>query len=187
MASFNETADILMANGGYFNFLEPEKSDPFTIKEVALGLSRICRFGAQLPEQFEIYTVAQHCVLAAQYAPPPIRLTALLHEVEEAFYGDMVGPLKRICPDYKKISKAAVPVILRRLGHSDLDVFTDEMKLIDNCMLATEQRSLCAPHDDGSNWAKSHGIEPFPITIKPWSIRKSYDAFMAAYGVLTNG
>lgn len=186
MASFNQTADILMANGGYFNFLEPEKSDAFTIKEVALGLARECRFGNQLPEKIEVYTVAQHCVLMSFEAPDDLRLAALLHEVEEGFFGDMVGPLKRICPDYKKLSKAAVPIILDRLGHGGLDVFSAEIKDLDNRMLATEQRDLCAPHD-GGNWALTHNVHPFSDTITPWSIRGSYTAFMERYWILTHG
>lgn len=154
---------------------------------MALGLARECRFGNQLPEEIEIYTVAQHCVLAAQNAPKELRLTALLHEVEEAFFGDMVGPLKRICPDYKRLSKAAVPVILERLGHPGLPVFSPAMKELDNRMLATEQRDLCAPHD-GSNWAATHGIIPFPSKIHPWSIRGSFARFMEMYErILSDG
>lgn len=63
------------------------------IRDIASGLSKICRFGGQCRE---FYSVAQHSVLVACFAPERLKKKALFHDGSEAYLGDVVKPLKNI-------------------------------------------------------------------------------------------
>lgn len=71
------------------------------IEDVAGGLSKVCRFGAQ---PIEYYSVAQHALLVRRLVVeggyPELELAALHHDSHEAYLCDIPTPLKR------KISKA---------------------------------------------------------------------------------
>lgn len=63
---------------------------PWTL---ATGFAKVCRYGGQCLDHF--YSVAQHQVLVAQFAPPEFELEALLHEIGEGVgMGDVVRPWK---------------------------------------------------------------------------------------------
>lgn len=61
------------------------------IYDIAVGLCNTSRFGGQTETR---YSVAQHCMLVASLCPPDLRPLAMLHDAEEAFWGDMIRPLK---------------------------------------------------------------------------------------------
>lgn len=91
-------AQTMTASGAMLDILEPVLSDPPMPEDIWLGLSRIHRFGSQLPAEFE-YTVAQHSLLcewiARQMFGDSLRhLSCLLHDAAEAFIGDIPTPLK---------------------------------------------------------------------------------------------
>lgn len=81
---------ILTTTGVEVDLSEPE-AHMFSIKDIAIGLSNICRFGGQL---HRFYSVAQHSMLVAHLAPPHLRKAAMLHDASEAYLGDVVKPLK---------------------------------------------------------------------------------------------
>lgn len=64
------------------------------IADIAVSLSYLCRYNGHLPL---FYSVAQHslfCVELAREQPPHIQLALLLHDASEAYFGDIVSPLK---------------------------------------------------------------------------------------------
>jgi 5'-deoxynucleotidase YfbR-like HD superfamily hydrolase len=88
------------ASGKRLDLDDPSPED-IRIEDVAGGLSKVCRFGAQAREY---YSVAQHALLVLQLVVeagyPELALAALHHDSHEAYLCDIPTPLKR------KISKA---------------------------------------------------------------------------------
>jgi 5'-deoxynucleotidase YfbR-like HD superfamily hydrolase len=81
--------------------LDNPSSEDIRIEDVAGGLSKVCRFGAQAREY---YSVAQHALLVlrlvVEAGRPELALVALHHDSHEAYLCDIPTPLKR------KIAKA---------------------------------------------------------------------------------
>ena len=76
--------------------LDDPRSEDIRIKDVAGGLSKVCRFGAQ---PLAYYSVAQHALLVRQLVVeagyPELALAALHHDSHEAYLCDIPSPLKR--------------------------------------------------------------------------------------------
>ena len=75
--------------------LDDPRSEDIRIEDVAGGLSKVCRFGAQ---PLEYYSVAQHASLVRQLVVeagyPELALAALHHDSHEAYLCDIPSPLK---------------------------------------------------------------------------------------------
>jgi uncharacterized protein len=75
--------------------LDNPRSEDIRIEDVAGGLSKICRFGAQ---PLEYYSVAQHALLVRRLVMeagyPQLALAALHHDSHEAYLCDIPTPLK---------------------------------------------------------------------------------------------
>src|SRR5829696_7572546 len=83
------------ASGVRLDLDEPHPED-IRIEDVAGGLSKVCRFGAQTREY---YSVAQHALLVrrlvVEAGHPELALAALHHDSHEAYLCDIPTPLKR--------------------------------------------------------------------------------------------
>lgn len=155
-------ATITLAGGGYFDFINPERSD-IRIKDIARGLSNTCRFGGQASYGDGFYSVAQHSVLVSRLVPPEHAFAGLMHDAAEAYVGDMVGPLKQLCPDYKVIEKRVEAAIF---AHFDIATpLHPSVKHADLRALRTEQRDLTS--GSGDNWNGLDDFEPWEATIRP--------------------
>ena len=81
--------------------LDNPRPEDIRIGDVAGGLSKVCRFGAQA---LEYYSVAQHALLVqrlvVEAGHPELALVALHHDSHEAYLCDIPKPLK------EKISNA---------------------------------------------------------------------------------
>lgn len=166
------TPEILLSSGNYFNLLAPDESE-FTILDIAHALSNLCRFNGHTRE---FYSVAQHSVLVSQILPVEDQLAGLLHDVAEAFIGDMVRPLKNILPDYRAVEKAVENSVLRRLG---ISCIPPSVTHADLTLLATERRDLLPQND--RQWALLDGIKPLDKIIKPWTPSRASFEFIKHY------
>ena len=175
---------IQLSSGQYFDFLNPE-STPLHIKDIAAGLSRICRYTGHLRDlEVDTYTVAQHCVLASENGDGD-PLEFLMHDSAESVIGDVSSPLKQLLPDYKIVEDRVEAALAKQY---DLPrPMTTACKLIDLRMLATEKRDLMPGDNDGDYWAVIQGVEPLPFVIKPWSRAESYYRFLHRYYYLLMG
>src|SRR3546814_42456 len=113
---------------------------------------------------------------------PRYALQALMHELGESTCGDMTGPLKSICPDYKRVEKNCEAAALTRFGVVIDD--PDAIKLLDLRMLATERRDLMRWNGEEWDWTK--GAQPFDFEIVPGTTPEvAAEVFLAKYQELT--
>lgn len=133
-----------LASGRAFHFLDPRPED-IDIEDIAHGLARICRYGGHVLSP-GIYSVAQHCLLVSELVEkhPAGSLTlafeALHHDDHEAYVGDMVGPLKRVLPDFQAIEANVDRAIRAAFNLSEEK--PELVHQIDTAMLAVEQRAF---------------------------------------------
>jgi uncharacterized protein len=96
--------------------LDNPRPEDIRIEDVAGGLSKVCRFGAQAREY---YSVAQHALLVrrlvVEAGHPELALAALHHDSHEAYLCDVPSPLK------SKIS-------------ADTDVYDEACKTLDRAI-----------------------------------------------------
>lgn len=176
---------IMLGSGTYFDFESPETSQ-ITIEDVAYGLAFACRFAGQAVSRATakrvFYGVAEHCVRMSYIVPPGHEYDALMHELGEPTCGDMTGPLKSLCPEYKAIEKRCEAAGLARFNVPMRDPVL--IKHYDLVMLATEKRDLM-PMSDREEWAWVKGALPLPDIIEPWSPYDAADRFLARYRELS--
>jgi uncharacterized protein len=90
------------------------------VEDICKGLSNICRFGGQIGPH---YTVAEHTLLVWYLAPREHKRAALVHDMAEAYIGDVIKPLKvMLGAPYAQIERRFEEVIFAKFGvnHSDV-------------------------------------------------------------------
>lgn len=176
-------AQSILTHGGVY--VDPINPDIRTIhiSDIAHSLSQLCRFGGHTRL---FYSVAQHCVLVSQLVPQKYRLHALLHDAAEAYYGDMVQPLKYLplngsYRDHQDMMQAR---IFEKFGLGMLpdDDCREAIHRADLVMLATERRDLMIP--ESTPWPVLHGIEARAMTISPMMPQQAESAFLQRYKAL---
>ena len=90
---------IVTASGKYVNLLDPDK-DTLEIRDIITALSVTYRFNGHTRVP---YSVAQHSLYCSYIVGERYQYQALMHDITEAYIGDMVAPLKRLLPDYSDI------------------------------------------------------------------------------------
>lgn len=169
---------ILMINGKYFNFTDPDSAE-YDIYVIAHALSNVCRFAGHT---VDYYSVAQHSVLVSRIVPPEYALMGLLHDAPEAFIHDITKPLKIILSDYQAIEKRVEKSVFK---HFHLPPkLHPEIKKADLIALQTERRDLM-PAAPSKEWERLKGVEPWPEIINPWAPRSAQGEFMLRYKELT--
>jgi hypothetical protein len=128
-------------SGLYINPCEP---DPILIdiEDIAHALSMQPRFGGHLPV---FYSVAQHCVLAAEYVNEERKLAALLHDASEAYLIDVPRPVKRQLHNYKEVEDKLMAVISAKFGFQW--PLHEDVKRADEIMLRDEWEGLMLQND----------------------------------------
>lgn len=107
------------------------------IRDIAHGLSNMCRFNGQTRE---FYSVAQHCVLVSHIVPRGAELWGLLHDASEAYLPDVTTPLKALMPQFKVFEEHIQEAIGDRFGLAW--PMPPSVKAADRVALATEARDL---------------------------------------------
>jgi uncharacterized protein len=178
---------IRLPSGTYFDYLDPEHSE-LPIEDIALNLSKLCRYSGGVPGEDDILSVAQHSVLVSELCPPELALAGLLHDAVEAVMADVPGPLKNLCRDYKAIEARIEPVILARFGVGyPLD---PRVKQVDLLVMAMEQRDvrkhIVHGGEGGGPWELLRELTDLPdLVITPWPPSRARAAFLARYAALT--
>ena len=155
---------IRLRSGLYLDLLAPSSS-AIDIRDIAGGLSKICRFGGQC-ENF--YTVAEHCIGCVGVGrndglDDATLLALLLHDATEAYIGDVVKPLKVLLPRYAQIEASIEHAIAAAMG-VDFHAARAKVLEIDHAMLIAERRALFTPDD--RTWAGENEVRRVYLTPK---------------------
>ena len=150
----------------------------FDIRDIAHSLSMLCRYNGHC-QQF--YSVADHSVRVSLACPPGAAMWGLLHDLGEAYLGDMPRPIKIFFPDYADFED--------RLLRAAAEAFElpwpmpPEVRRADDTLLLTEMRDLMVPVPD----ARVVGVEPLDETVVPLSQAEAEQAFLGRYEELRGG
>jgi hypothetical protein len=82
-------------SGIVINLYAPRSND-YLLDDIAHGLAFNCRWNGATKTYF---SVAEHCCMMYDQAPDHLKEYALFHDCEEAYWGDIIKPLKNLLPD----------------------------------------------------------------------------------------
>lgn len=168
--------------GRMFRFDRPEPNS-ICILDIAHSLSRQCRFNGHTEEH---YSVAQHCVIAAERAAREDRLYALMHDAHEAYTGDAAKPMKAFLPQLKRLENRIQSWIYYELGIPKPDELTARrVKRIDDSMLLTE--ALDCMGEGPIREVRIQEASPYLDGITPWTYEESIERFLSQYCLLRWG
>lgn len=158
-------------SGRKFTPLNPKIED-IDINDIATALSRKCRYNGHCRE---FYSVAEHSVLMARYAPKWLRLAALLHDAGECYLTDMPGPIKSAFSDFVACEDAIMELVAQKFGF--MWPLPDEVKRMDRAMLSDEKEQIMAPteHDWGL-MAPALGIK-----LQLWTPKRARAEFLMTF------
>jgi hypothetical protein len=168
---FSAVGWIATASGRAFNVLTPNYLD-IDIEDVAAPLSKQCRYGGHTKR---FYSVAEHCVHVARYAPKPLKLEALLHDGSEAYLLDIPRPIKKAMPEYRTLEDNLMAAVAARFGiHWPVD---PEVTDLDNRILHDEvaQAMVIPPVPWGIPG------EPLGVELQFWTPDQACAEFLAAF------
>jgi hypothetical protein len=159
------------ASGRQFWPLDPRPHE-VCIEDIAHALAMLCRYGGHC---LRFYSVAEHSVLLARSVPRSYRLWALLHDAAEAYTIDLIRPLKRSLPEYKKIEASVMHAICVRFNlHLGVPAI---VKLNDNRLLADEKlQNMAAEPERWDDLA-----EPLGVVLQYWSPDRARAEFLSEF------
>jgi hypothetical protein len=172
------TAWIQTFTGRRFQPTDPRPAD-FDIRDVAHALSLLCRFNGHCTQ---FYSVAEHSVRVSQVCPPEHALWGLLHDLGEAYLGDLPRPLKPLFPAFDEIESRLLRCAGETLGPLPWPM-PRAVRVADDILLATEARDLMAPPPEP--WPLAQ--RPLPEPIVPLGPVEAERAFLERYAALTAG
>jgi len=172
------TMGKLCVSNIYFDYLYPENYR-YAIEEIAWSLSKQCRFIGHINAP-GIYSVAEHSVLVSKLVPHSLALFTLMNDAGKAYTGDIIGPLKKLLPDFKEIEKKVEKALSNYFGLVRL--VHPKIKLAYLTVLAAERRDL---RPLGVGAARTGMIAPSePIKCMPPPL--AYEYFMHHWRLYNN-
>ncbi len=173
----NSDAWVTTISGRIFHLdqIDPEE---ISIGDVAHGLANTCRWGGHVEE---FYSVAQHSVIMSRVATAKFALVALMHDASEAYIGDIVRPLKRLLPQYTELEEKVMFALSVKFGFEW--PMPDEIKALDNAMIAWEHKNLRGQQDP-TVWDPKLSEEFKIPQHAPWSPEFSRKQFLKRFAEL---
>lgn len=121
--------------------IDPES---ITLKDIAHGLAYNCRWNGHTKAR---YSIAEHCIRVYDRVPEDMKLLALFHDAEEAYWGNIIQPLKILlkegCPELIEKMKQTRQAIFQKFKIED----RDEYKEFDNEELMWDFQNLVLSHN----------------------------------------
>lgn len=187
MTDTNRGPWAVTRSGQQFYLNDPQPED-FNLSDMAAGISKDCRFGGQLSEEYDdvIYSVAQHSVyvdmLVGLMGYPHARKWAIMHDAPEGIYGDMISPQKSITPEYaEREDRAQAALIVRYNIPYDKDI-AHVVNIADKMLSTMEADKMST--NGSAMWSIEH--KPF-LTLDEldpnfycWGPGKARNDFLAA-------
>ena len=160
---------VQVFSGRRLDLISP-KPDGICIEDIAHSLSLQCRYNGHCKR---FYGVADHSIRMVWALPDKFAPWALLHDSAEAYVSDMVRPLKRLLPGFRKIEDRILRVIAEKF---ELEwPMPEEIHTIDTRLLMSERRDLMGPKS--MRWKIE--VEPLPGLIVPMSPEEAERIFLA--------
>ena len=103
---------MITYTGLKFYIIDPRPED-IDIRDIAHGLSLICRFNGQCKK---FYSVAQHSLYVTDQVPNELKLQALMHDASEAYIADIISPAKKYLTGYAEIENKIMATIGNKFG-----------------------------------------------------------------------
>ncbi len=146
-------------SGRVFYLNDPQPED-IHVADIARNLAGINRYTGS-----SRFSVAQHCVVAAlmaeKFYPDRAYLPAqmLIHDADEAYYGDVSSPLKSLLKEYRELEDRAQEAVEEAFELAFIDEPT--VKEVDFRMWLTEREILF----DGRHGDNDYDgpLKPFPV------------------------
>ena len=163
--------------GKAVHLLDP-KPEEIDIVDIAHSLAHQFRYNGHTLKPI---TVAEHCILVSHFVAPGNALWGLLHDAAEFAVGDLVGPLKRMLPEFSRIEAGVMRCICEKFGLFPQDE-PAEVKNIDRRLLHNELADLMAAPPQ--NWALTGEAVP-GVTFNCWKPKLAEVMFLARFEELT--
>lgn len=106
-------------SGTIINLYAP-LSNTYLLEDIAHQLAFNCRWNGATKTYF---SVAEHCCMMYDEAPAELKAVALFHDAEEAYWGDIIKPLKNLLP-------VATRLLMREMRHVIISQFLGEETLL---------------------------------------------------------
>lgn len=168
-------------SGDKFDYVDIA-TNKINIRDIAHGLSQVCRFSGQCRV---FYSVATHSVLASRLLKDPVEsMLALLHDASEAYAADIPRPLKYQLPEYRRIEKEIQHRVYDQLlGFVPTDEEYKPVDYVDNQMLMLEAEKLLP--SQGKTWdPELTSIPKADIELQYWSPKYAEGMFMTQWCTL---
>lgn len=185
---------LATSTGNMWSILEPDKSDVHLI-DIVVGLARTCRYGGQIREDADFYSVAEHCTLMVKWMLANAMLhfredalKVLLHDASEAFLGDIPTPLKALIPAYKVIEDRCQDVIDAAFGLDAAKITHAEIKNVDIRIRDDERSAMIAEPAQSLQrkifWEKHPGLEPLGVEVRGLPPQDARREFVDCYELI---
>jgi len=179
---------MLTASGAKLYFLKPT-ADALNLADIAYHTSNICRFTGAVSQ---FYSVAQHSVFVGQLVKQMLDseitveqesveywdqiLAGLLHDSEEAYVQDLVGPLKAcIRGKYKWVATGIRRKIFEKYN-IDWEYHNATVKAADNKAIIVERYHLMPDHPDWPKLPPEEMPYPKPNAMMPISANNLFSS-----------
>lgn len=168
--------------GVSFYPLDPRAAD-INIEDVAHGLAMCCRYAGQCAQY---YSVAEHCVMVSKHVHPTYAREGLLHDLSEAYLGDMIRPLKHT-PEMEPFRKAEAAIEYQASVAFKLNTSqhcASNVKSVDDRILIDEINQLQHTPIAYLQRMDTRNITALGIRLKCWSPPRAKRRFMARFAEL---
>lgn len=164
---------IELHSGKKFN---PASFSGFNVKldDIFVVLPRLCRYNGHTKR---FYSVAEHCILMAEYvakqswATPRDVLVALHHDDAEYVLSDLVRPIKQDMPEFKIMEQLVEKVVFGALGLPT--TLPNWLHTLDLQILVDERKHVINP--SSNTWA----IDGQPgLGVKPWKFMWRFESYV---------
>jgi len=168
--SLYQEGRMITHSGILFNLLDPDPDD-ILIEDIAVHLSRIARWNGGT---HQFYSVAEHCCRCCDVAGDGDKLMMLLHDSEEAYWGDIISTvksiLKKVAPEITDKMKALRMMIFDKFGVRPDAIGIEVMNVIDRCELNMDFNDLIIDRNRDcwpSEWAEKEFLKRFYALKNP--------------------
>lgn len=152
-----KTVWMQTASGKKFFPFDP-RPDDIDLADIARSLSNIVRFTGHAGQ----YTVGQHCLILSAIVSPQARPWALMHDATEAYFGDLISPLKGLWPEYKEGEERLAQIIRAKYGIPYDAAIAEEVHRGD-CWLAVQEAERRMHPELVAEWRLKAWVDQHPF------------------------